>query len=205
MFGPKFAHRVAARYRKRGLDPTARRMVEWLERQGLEGASVLEIGGGVGEIQIELLRRGAGSSVNLELSPAYDAEAARLLAESGLADRAQRRIGDIAVDGSVAETADIVILHRVVCCYPDAERLLSAAAAHATRAVVFSHPPRNLLSRGVLAVTNRVMRLVGREYQTYVHSPASMLATLRGSGFDAAHLPSGPLWQVVGAGRISAS
>ena len=46
---------------------------------GLEGATVLEIGGGVGEIQIELLKSGAARAVNLELSPAYEAEATELL------------------------------------------------------------------------------------------------------------------------------
>ena len=61
-------------------------MVEFLELRGIEGATVLEIGGGVGEIQIELLKRGAARSVNLELSPAYEEEAKRLLGDMGLDD-----------------------------------------------------------------------------------------------------------------------
>jgi magnesium-protoporphyrin O-methyltransferase len=76
MFNDRFAKRMATRYRKRGLDKTARRMVELLTERGVQGATVLEIGGGVGEIQLELLRRGAASATNLELSPGYDAEAA---------------------------------------------------------------------------------------------------------------------------------
>ena len=51
-FGDRFARRVAKRYRKRGLDKTSRRIVAFLERAGVDGASVLEIGGGVGEIQL---------------------------------------------------------------------------------------------------------------------------------------------------------
>ena len=39
------------------------------------------------------------------------------------------------------EPADVVVLHRVVCCYPDYQRLLGAAASHAGRLLVFSHPP----------------------------------------------------------------
>ncbi|HEX6679654.1 MAG TPA: hypothetical protein VF063_03315, partial [Gaiellaceae bacterium] len=78
-FSRRFARRVARRYRKRGLDKTAQQMVDFLERRGVEGASVLEIGGGVGEIQIELLKRGAAKAVNLELSPGYDDEARELL------------------------------------------------------------------------------------------------------------------------------
>src|SRR5215217_7594148 len=98
-FGASFAGRVAKRYRKRGLDRTSRRIVAFLERAGVQQATVLEIGGGVGEIQLELLKRGAASAVNLELSPAYDAEARRLLREAGFDEaRVQRRLHDIAAD-----------------------------------------------------------------------------------------------------------
>jgi hypothetical protein len=67
--------------------------------------------------------------VNLELSPAYDPEAHRLLHEAGLQERAERRLHDIAVDPAGIEPADVVVLHRVVCCYPDYERLLASADA----------------------------------------------------------------------------
>ena len=59
----------------------------------LDGASVLEIGGGIGDIQLELLLRGASRTTNLELSGAYEAEAARLLDEKGLRERAARVVG----------------------------------------------------------------------------------------------------------------
>src|SRR5690348_17025435 len=146
-FGPGFARRMAKRYRRRGLDKTAARMVAFAESHGVVDATVLEIGGGLGEIELELLKRGARSAVNLELSPAYDAEAAALFADAGLQDRAERRLIDIAVEPTAVEAADIVVLHRVVCCYPDYERLLGAAADRARRLLVFSHPPRNPLAR----------------------------------------------------------
>jgi magnesium-protoporphyrin O-methyltransferase len=50
-------------------------MVRLLEQRGIVGATVLEVGGGVGEIQIESLRRGAARAVNLEPSSAHQAEA----------------------------------------------------------------------------------------------------------------------------------
>src|SRR5688572_16023398 len=118
-------------------------MVDFLAERGVEGATVLEVGGGVGEIQIELLKRGAASAVTLELSPAYDDEATQLLREAGLEGRVERRLHDIAEDPEAVEPADVVVLHRVVCCYPDYERLLGVAAQHARRLLVFSYPPRN--------------------------------------------------------------
>jgi 2-polyprenyl-3-methyl-5-hydroxy-6-metoxy-1,4-benzoquinol methylase len=193
---------MAKRYRKRGLDGTARRMVEFLERRGIEGASVLEVGGGVGEIQIELLKRGAARAVNLELSPAYDAEASLLLQETGLQDRAERRLHDIAVDPQDVEPADVVVLHRVVCCYPDYERLLGAVAAHARRLVVFSYPPRNVMSRAWVAGANLVFRLLRREYRTFVHPPDAMLAVLEERGLRDAFTSRSLVWQVAGLERV---
>ena len=177
-------------------------MVEFLERRGIEGASVLEVGGGVGEIQIELLKRGAARAVNLELSPAYDAEASLLLQEAGLQDRAERRLHDIAVDPQDVEPADVVVLHRVVCCYPDYERLLGAVAAHARRLVVFSYPPRNVMSRTWVAGANLVFRLLRREYRTFVHPPAAMLAVLEERGLRDAFASHSFVWQVAGLERV---
>ena len=68
VFGDGFARRVARRYGRRGLDRTRARLVDFLEARGVEGATVLEIGGGIGELHLELLQRGARSAVNLELS-----------------------------------------------------------------------------------------------------------------------------------------
>jgi hypothetical protein len=200
-FGSGFARRMADRYRKRGLDRTARRMVAFLEAHGVAGDTVIEVGGGVGDIQIELLKRGAARAVNLELSPAYDGEAKRLLAEAGLADRAERRLHDIAVDPEGVDAADVVVLHRVVCCYPDYERLLSASADRARRLLVFSHPPRNLISRAAVATQNLFFRLRGSEFRTFAHPPAAMLDVLTARGLQPEYAHRGLIWRVAGLER----
>ena len=176
-------------------------MVGFLETQGLDGATVLEIGGGVGEIQIELLKRGAARGVNLELSPAYAEEAMRLLREEGLEGRAEQRLHDIAAEPESVEAADVVVLHRVVCCYPDYERLLEAAAAHTRRFIVFSYPPRNVISRIFLGSQNLVFRLLGKEFRTFAHPPAAMLDVLRRSGLSQTFAHHSFIWQVAGLER----
>ena len=159
-------------------------MVEFLELRGIEGATVLEVGGGVGEIQLELLKRGAARAVNLELSPAYEEEATSLLRAAGLEERAERRLHDIAVDPEGVEAADVVVLHRVVCCYPDYERLLRAAAEHTRRLLVFSYPPRNAVSRLLIAAQNLVFRLLRREFRTLPIRRPRCLLFLRSAGCD---------------------
>jgi magnesium-protoporphyrin O-methyltransferase len=202
-FGSRFAGKMAKRYRKRGLDKTATRMVDYLEANALGGATVLEVGGGIGEIEIELLKRGARSAVNLELSPAYDTEAQRLLAEAGLSDRAERRLHDIALNPEGVEPADIVVLHRVVCCYPDYERLLTAAAGRARRVLVFSYPRRNTGSRLFIAIQNLGLRLSRKEFRTFAHPPAAMLAVLGANGLRQVFSHRGVAWQIAGVERTN--
>ena len=192
---------MARRYRKRGLDRIARRIVSFVEQRGLSGASVLEIGGGVGEIQIELLKRGAERTLNLELSPAYEHEAGELLRAEGFASRGERRLHDIAVDPEAVEPADVVVLNRVVCCYPDYERLLTAAGAHAERLLVFSYPRRNVASRLVLGIQNTGFRLMRREFRVFAHPPPAMLGVLADRGLQVAFAHTGVAWHVTGLER----
>ena len=201
MFGGGFARRMAKRYRSKGLDGTARRLVDFLSRDGLAGATVLEIGGGVGEIGVELLRRGAASLTEVELSPAYDEEARRIAAEAGVAGRVERRIVDVAATPDAVEPADVVVLHRVVCCYPDHERLLGAAADLCRSRFAFSHPPRNGFSRTVIGTQNVIFAATGREFRTFAHSPEAMLGVLEARGLRAVYSHRPLLWQVEGLAR----
>ena len=201
VFTDRFARSVARGYRRRGLDRTRRRIVDFVGDRGLEGATVLEIGGGVGELHVELLRRGARTATNLEISAGYEHEAARLLEQTGLVDRVTRRMVDIAVAPDDVPQADVVVLHRVVCCYPDAERLLAAASRHARRVLVFSHPPRTLLTRALIGLENLGRRIRGHAFRAYVHSPDAMVAGVEASGMVLRHRHRGLTWTVVGFDR----
>ena len=114
-----------------------------------------------------------------------------------------RRLGvDLAVTTEIVDVADIVVLHRVVCCYPDYERLLGAAADRARHTIVFSHPPRTLTRRAFVAVGNLGLRLSHKTYRGFIHSPSAMVDTLRRHGFEPRLRHSGRSWCVVGATRV---
>jgi cyclopropane fatty-acyl-phospholipid synthase-like methyltransferase len=201
VFGDRFAQRVAKRYRKRGLNATSSRMVAYLCEQGIDGASILEIGGGVGEIQVELLRHGASQVTNLEISTGYEAEAEQLLEQAGMTGRVTRRLLDIAQSPDEVEPADVVVMHRVVCCYEDYEALLSAAGKHARRLLVFSHPPRHVLSRGAIWVENLTRRIRRQSFRAFVHPPAAMVSVLNEQGLVTRYEHRGRSWHVVGLAR----
>lgn len=200
-FTQRMARRAAKRYRERGLDKPALRLLTFLEREGVNEATILEVGGGVGEVQIELLKLGAAGTVNLEISAAYEHEAAQLLREAGAEDRAQRRIHDIAADPEAVAPADVVVLNRVVCCYPDYERLLGAAADHAEGLLVFSYPRRNAISRLLIGLQNLSFRLRGKEFRVFVHSPSAMFRVLEERGLRLVYAHEPVVWQIAGFAR----
>lgn len=195
-FNEKLARRDARRYRKRGLRGASRRLVELVTERGVQGSTLLEIGGGVGALQLELLDHGAERAVNLELSPAYDAVALELLLERGLEGRIERRVVDIAREPEAVERADVVLLHRVVCCYPDYERLLGAAASRARRLLVFSFPPDNVLARIAVRVLNLYPRLRGNDFRSYVHPRRAMLEVVEQYGFRRALEEQAGVWRI---------
>jgi hypothetical protein len=201
-FTERIARRDARRYRRKGLDGTAQRIVDFLTRRGLAGRTVLELGGGVGALQIELLKAGAKRGLVLEVSGAYEEEACALLDEAGLAERAERRLADLAEDPDAAGPADAVVMHKVVCCYPDPDKLVGAAADRAGSMLAMSFPRDRMLTRVGFRLVNGVMRLRGSSFRAYVHPVESILAPARARGLRPALEHRGPVWQVAGLERV---
>jgi magnesium-protoporphyrin O-methyltransferase len=115
VFDSVFSAAVARRYARRGLRALERGIVDFVVGAGIVGASVLEVGGGIGEIQLELLKRRAARAVNLELSAGNEEDAVRLAEAAGVVHRLERRVGvDLALAPGEVEVADVVVLHRVV-------------------------------------------------------------------------------------------
>lgn len=193
-FGRKQARRDARRYRKKGLDGVSRRL---LEAAGvLDGATVLEVGGGAGTLALEALRAGAERATNVELSGEYEDEAAELVREAGLEGRVERRVGDFVAEAGAVEPADVVLMNRVVCCYPDYDALLAAAAARTRRRLVFSFPREAWWTRAGMAAINAALALSRCSFRAYVHPERRLLEAAERRGLAAAAVRRGRLWQI---------
>jgi magnesium-protoporphyrin O-methyltransferase len=66
---------------------------------------------------------------------------------------------------------------------------------------VFSHPPRNLVSRALFAAQNLMFRVRGSEFRTFAHPPAAMLAVLEERGLQPRYSHRGLIWRVAGLER----
>lgn len=162
---------------------------------------MLEIGGGVGELEIELLQAGATRAVNVELSAAYEREGEKLLAESRMAGRIEWRYGDLAVERDLADSADVVVMHRVVCCYPDMPALVGVAADKTRRALALSFPRDAWFVRLGAHFVNGWCRLRRSAFRFYVHRPEAIAAVAREHGLRSVDAHTGRLWQVAAFAR----
>ena len=179
-FSRKFASRDARRYRKRGLTGTSRTLVELAG--DVRGATVLDVGGGIGAIELELLAAGAARATNVELSGGYEEEATELIATRGLSDRVERRVADFVADGGAVEPHDIVVMHRVVCCYPDVDALMGAAAEHTRQRLVLTYPQERVSMRFLLRMVNLWLRVSGCGFRAYVHPIARIVGAAEAHG-----------------------
>lgn len=200
-FTDDVARRDARRYQRRGLDGNAQRLVDFVRHEGVDGRTVLEVGGGVGAIQLELLRAGAAGTVNAELSAAYEPYAAELADEAGLVGRAERRVVDFATQGDEVDDADVVVLHKVVCCYPDYEMLVGAAAKHAKHQLALTFPRDVVWMRLGLTMLNLLQRMRRRSFRVYLHPPTAVLAVARVHGLEPVSHHRGLLWEFAGLTR----
>ena len=205
IFSEGNARTEARRYRRKGLDGTSRRIVDFLRAQGVEGRTLLEVGGGIGAIQLELLKAGAARAVSIELTPTYEKVARELLDEAGLGDRVERKVMDFAAAAAEVEAADVVVLNRVICCYPDMPRLAGAAAEHARQVLVLSYPRKVWWMAAALTLANLMFRLTRREFHVFLHPPRQILATSEGHGLRAMLDDRGALWTVAALRRTSAA
>ena len=195
-FSERVARRSARAYRRRGLAPEGRRIVELVRRRGVHGETVLEVGGGVGAIQIELVRAGAERATNVELSAAWEPYADELLREKAVAERVERRVLDFAARPGEVETADVVVLQRVVCCYPDYNTLVGCAADHAHKQLVLTFPRDVLLMRTGIRAVNLVQRLRRRAFRVYLHKPAAIVAVAESRGLRTTTREQRRFWEL---------
>jgi magnesium-protoporphyrin O-methyltransferase len=195
-FDEKRARSDVKRYRRRGPDRSSQLLIDLLLEAGVRERSVLDVGGGVGALQHELLRQGAREVLNVDASPAYQEVNRGLAAERGLADRITYRSGDFVELASALPAADVVSLDRVICCYPNMPALVDASAAHARRLYGFVAPRERGLTRLGIRLANLFFRLRGNPFRVFVHSLEAIDGRLRRQGLQPRRARRTFLWEV---------
>jgi len=200
-FDADTAEADARSYLRAGLDSDERRVIAFLSDRGVAGITVLEIGGGLGAIQVDLLQAGAAHAHNVEISPHYEKSASELAAQSGVADRVERVVADFVTVAAAVPAADAVIMHKVVCCYPDMPDLVRPAAEHTRRWLLLTFPADRWWIRAGMRAVHRVQTLVGSRYRVFFHEPREIRAVAERAGLRPVLDQRGVFWQFLAMER----
>jgi magnesium-protoporphyrin O-methyltransferase len=174
--------------RRKPVSGVAKPLLGALEEAGIADRTVLELGCGIGDLAIETVRRGARRAWGFDLSPKAVAEARLLAAHREVGDRTAFEVGD----GARVELprADVVVLNRVFCCYPDVGALLERSIAAAGSVYAFTIPRSTGLAgrvaRAQTRMANAWYRLRSSKFggfRVFVHDIGPMDARVRADGF----------------------
>jgi len=182
IFDEATARRDRDRYHRDGPDTTTRLLLELLTPYRSAGSSVLDIGGGIGIVDLELLRAGAGHATLVDGSTAYLAVARDEARRAGVLDRIEFIEGDFVRRAASIDRADVVTLDRVICCYHDMRGLVSRSGAKARLIYGAVYPREGWWTRLVVDAENVFFRLRGSPFRTFLHSPSDIDSVLAAQG-----------------------
>lgn len=165
--------------------------------EGVEGATLLDIGGGIGAIAFELLDAGAVSAQSIDATEAYVTIERQEAARRGVAERLTARVGDFVVLASEIQPADVVTLDKVVCCYLDMPVLVGRAAERTRRMVGLVFPRETWWNRVVARLIGAWSWLTRSPVRWRLHPPADIDRLLAGAGFERRDVSRDFIWHVV--------
>ncbi len=197
-FNQKYVDKKLKKYRKKGPSKTTTQLVEALQSEGVQGMTLLDIGGGVGAIQHTLIKSGVSAAVDVEGSLAY-IEACKEEAErQGHASQIRHLLGNYVDLAEDIPSADIVTLDRVICCYHDMPQLVNLSAQKAKRYYGLVYPRNIWWVRLAMEIYYNWRYWLQRiPMRNYVHSTRAVEALVSANGLERCFYREMGPWQVV--------
>jgi SAM-dependent methyltransferase len=173
-----------------------RELVKGIRELGLDGKSVLEVGCGPGDLTRELIRAGARQAIGIDLAEETIKEARSRASEEGVSDRITFRVGNGAKEH--LEPHDVVVLDKVICCYPDWRELVDNTSQASSVSYGFVIPRSEGLTapivRFFVAVQSLALKLRKCGFRPFVHDFRKIHRHLSDQGFRRTLLSKGPVW-----------
>ena len=194
-FFTRQAPRIARRYRRRGPEPVQRKLLAGLTAAGVTGASILEIGCGTGELQRRVLAAGAASALGIDVARGMIDQARATAAHAGMAARTTYLVGDAVERAAELSPAAVVLLDKVLCCYPEIDTLLAMSLERAQRLYAVVVPRPHWLVAAAWRLGIALFKLLRSSFHPYYHDWQRTAATIEASGFRRIFAASTLAWE----------
>ena len=193
-FFSRFARFYRWRFNKMGFEPPQKALIQGLTTLGFQDATLLEIGCGVGHLHQTLLERGAKSAIGIDLAASMLREAKIWAEQRGLKEKTRYLEGDFINLAPELSKADITLLDKVVCCYPDAKLLVGSSMAKTKHLYALVYPRNRWYTRLAVGFAAVMMRLFRSNFRPYVHDPIQIEAWIAEYGFKKQFAAQGLIW-----------
>lgn len=195
-FNNKYATKNFKSYNKKGPFKLTKKLISAIEEIGVKGKTLLDIGAGVGAIQLELFKSGLKQSTDVDASSAFLDKAKQLAEINGLEKSIEFLHGDFSDLEDKIKEADIVTLDKVICCYDDMESLVKLSAAKAKSLYGVIYPRDNWLAKLSFSFSNIYLWITRSPMRVFVHNNVTVNSIITESGLKLKEHFTGYIWQV---------
>jgi len=189
-----FAGGYRERYEKKGFEQSQKNLLQGLQQAGYQGATVLEIGSGTGNFHQSLLLKGAATATGVDLAPKMLEQARIWARDRDLESRVDYRLGDFVDLAKDVDVADVTVLDKVVCCYPDADSLVHRSLEKTRRVYALTYPRYMLFTRVMSKIMGAIFWLVRFDFRNYIHNPELIASWVNDAGFRRIYQNHTLLW-----------
>jgi Methyltransferase domain len=200
-FDQKTAEKNLKRYLKRGARKPTQMLIDAIKEHHPVG-SLLDIGGGIGAIQLALLQESIEKVTNVDASNGYMEVAKGEAEKRGVFSQIQYEFGDFVDVAEQLEKHTVVTLDKVICCYPDMVDLVRLSSDKSEKYYGLVYPKYNLFTKMFRAFGNTVISLFNKDFRSYLHSNVDVRSIVD-KDFKEVYYRTSGVWQIVLFERIS--
>ena len=197
MFDKKAAKRQLKRYLKKGPSKTTSMLLNAIHKEGVHGLNFLDIGGGIGAIQYDLIKAGASGGTSIEASSAYIDVVTDEILQNGLVERVNFKHGDFTKMAFDVDSADIVTLDKVICCYDDMSELVGLSSKLAQKIYAVIYPRDVWWTKLGFLMMNFYTKIKGSSFRTFIHPTKKVEEIILRNGLKQNFYATTLVWQVV--------
>jgi magnesium-protoporphyrin O-methyltransferase len=196
-FDRKTAKKNLKKYHKKGPDKSTLILIAALKNKGIEGLTLLDIGGGVGVMQHELLKDGLRNAVGVDASQAYIDVSREEAVRRGHGEQVKYHFGNYVELAANVEKADIVTLDKVICCYPDMWSLVGLSVDKSGKYYGLIYPRDTWWVKMGVSVANILLGILRKKFRSFVHPTKTVDTMILRAGLERCFYRTTPIWQVV--------
>ena len=196
VFDEKAAKRQLKRYLNKGPSRTTRILLDEIRKKGVQGLDFLDIGGGIGAIQYDLIKAGASKGTSIEASSAYLDLVRDEEFHNDLAKKVNFQIGDFTTMASEVKSFDIVTLDKVICCYDDMSELVGLSSKIARKIYAVIYPRSVWWTKLLFPMMNFYPIIKGNSFRVFIHPTEKVEEILFDNGFKRNYYTKTFFWQI---------